>query len=214
MNPHYSITPLLHYSITSDSQLIQSHQKRRSMLSSSRSHKNSISEKPYRVGQLLAAPPSRAAQVFSSFLKNCARCDRTFSVSGSFSSWPNCCSRPAPGWLACPDRHPENRGWNAAVQSDFFAGRQRNRRETGLDEHNVSIARRLRSVRTQEQPSTEQIPINFLDIGHVERFDLMVMHLHGQVRHTRSTGSRARKITFNFGKYPTIRRMILLVSVE
>src|SRR6188472_3950797 len=49
------------------------------------SHKNNSSKKPYRAGQSLAAPPSRDAQVFSSFLKNCARCDRTLSVSGSFS---------------------------------------------------------------------------------------------------------------------------------
>ena len=55
------------------------------MLSSSRSQKNSSSEKPYRAGQSLAAPPSRAAQVFSSFLKNCAKCDRTLSVRRSFS---------------------------------------------------------------------------------------------------------------------------------
>src|SRR6476619_5821343 len=48
-------------------------------------HKNNSSKKPYRAGQSLAAPPSRAAQVFSSFLKNCARCERTLSVSGSFS---------------------------------------------------------------------------------------------------------------------------------
>src|SRR5262249_1509102 len=66
-------------------QLIQSHQKRRSMLSSSRSQKNKSNEKPYRAGQSLAGPPRRAAQLFSSFLKNRARCDRTFSVSKSFS---------------------------------------------------------------------------------------------------------------------------------
>ena len=33
-------------------------------------YESSSSQKPYRVGQSLAAPPSRAAQVFSSFLKN------------------------------------------------------------------------------------------------------------------------------------------------
>mgnify|MGYP003694680289 CR=1 FL=1 len=37
-------------------------------------------------------------------------------------------------------------------------------------------------IRTQEQPSPEQIPIDFVDIGYVERFDLVVMHFHGQVR--------------------------------
>ena len=37
-------------------------------------------------------------------------------------------------------------------------------------------------VRTQEQPSPEQIPINFVDVGYVERFDLMVAHFHGQMR--------------------------------
>src|SRR6478735_8461936 len=37
-------------------------------------------------------------------------------------------------------------------------------------------------IRTQEQPSPEQIPINFVDIAYVERFDLVVMHFHGQVR--------------------------------
>src|SRR6476469_3863244 len=56
------------------------------MLSSNRSQTKSSSEQPYRPGQSLAAPPSRAAQVFSSFLKNCARCERTLSVSGSFST--------------------------------------------------------------------------------------------------------------------------------
>ena len=55
------------------------------MLSSSKSQNNSSNERPYRAGQCLAAPPSRAAQVFSSFLKNSARCDRTSSVSGSLS---------------------------------------------------------------------------------------------------------------------------------
>jgi hypothetical protein len=48
---------------------IQSHQKRRSMRSSSRPHKKTSYEKPYRAGQFFAGPPSRAAQVFSSFLK-------------------------------------------------------------------------------------------------------------------------------------------------
>src|SRR6476661_2073730 len=37
-------------------------------------------------------------------------------------------------------------------------------------------------IRTQEQSSPEQIPINFVDVGYVERFYLMVMHFHGQVR--------------------------------
>src|SRR3954471_19631348 len=37
-------------------------------------------------------------------------------------------------------------------------------------------------IRTQEQPSPEQIPINFVDVGYVERFYLMVMHFQGQVR--------------------------------
>src|SRR5205814_9122935 len=51
-------------------QQIQSHQKNRSMLSSSKSQEYSISEKPYRVGQLFARPPSSAAQAFSSCSKN------------------------------------------------------------------------------------------------------------------------------------------------
>src|SRR5436190_20488725 len=37
-------------------------------------------------------------------------------------------------------------------------------------------------VRTQEQPSPKQIPIDFVDIGYVERFDLVVMDFHGQMR--------------------------------
>ena len=37
-------------------------------------------------------------------------------------------------------------------------------------------------IRTQEEPSPEQIPINFVDIPYVKRFDLVVMHFHGQVR--------------------------------
>jgi len=37
-------------------------------------------------------------------------------------------------------------------------------------------------VRSQEHPSPEHIPIDFVDIGYVERFDLVVMHFHGQVR--------------------------------
>src|SRR4030095_57323 len=37
-------------------------------------------------------------------------------------------------------------------------------------------------VRTQEHPPPHQLPINFVDVGHVERFDLMVVHFHGQVR--------------------------------
>src|SRR5438034_7393563 len=37
-------------------------------------------------------------------------------------------------------------------------------------------------VRAQEHPAPEQIPIDFVDIGYVERFDLVVMHFHGQVR--------------------------------
>src|SRR5215471_18471307 len=37
-------------------------------------------------------------------------------------------------------------------------------------------------IRTQEHSSPEQIPINFADISHVEWFDLVIMHFHGQVR--------------------------------
>src|SRR5436309_11707753 len=37
-------------------------------------------------------------------------------------------------------------------------------------------------VRAQQHSSAEQMPIDFLDIGRVERFDLLVMHFHGQVR--------------------------------
>src|SRR5262245_64484202 len=36
--------------------------------------------------------------------------------------------------------------------------------------------------RTQEQPAPEQIPVDFIDVSHIERFDLVVMHFHGQVR--------------------------------
>src|SRR4029453_14590453 len=66
-------------------QEIQSHQKRRSILSSSRSQKKSSSEKPYRAGQLFARPPSSAAQALSSCSKNLAIRARTFAVSRSFS---------------------------------------------------------------------------------------------------------------------------------
>src|SRR6266567_7130255 len=66
-------------------QQIQSHQKRRSMLSSSRSQKNNAKEKPYRAGQLLARPPSSAAQALSSCSKNRATRSRTFVVNGSLS---------------------------------------------------------------------------------------------------------------------------------
>src|SRR6266550_1206928 len=66
-------------------QQIQSHQKRRSMLSSSRSQKNSSIEKPYRVGQLFARPPSSEAHALSSCSKNRAIRSRTFAVSRSFS---------------------------------------------------------------------------------------------------------------------------------
>src|SRR6266550_3641847 len=64
-------------------QQIQSHQKRRSILSSSRSQKNSSIEKPYRVGQLFARPPSSDAQALSSCSKNRATRSRTFVVNGS-----------------------------------------------------------------------------------------------------------------------------------
>src|SRR5262245_66487083 len=37
-------------------------------------------------------------------------------------------------------------------------------------------------IRTQEQPSPEQMPIDFVDIRYVERFDLVILHFHGQVR--------------------------------
>src|SRR5690242_2742056 len=66
-------------------QQIQSHQKKRSMLSSSRSQKNNKNEKPYRAGQLFARPPSSEAQAFSSCSKNCATRSRTFLVSRSLS---------------------------------------------------------------------------------------------------------------------------------
>src|SRR6266480_3527496 len=46
-------------------QQIQSHQKRRSMLSSSRSQKNNAKEKPYRAGQLLARPATLFSLGFS-----------------------------------------------------------------------------------------------------------------------------------------------------
>jgi hypothetical protein len=50
-------------------QAIQLHDRSRSKLSTNSAKKQS-NEKPYRAGQCLAGPPSRAAQVFSSFLKN------------------------------------------------------------------------------------------------------------------------------------------------
>src|SRR5437867_8388671 len=37
-------------------------------------------------------------------------------------------------------------------------------------------------VRAQEHPSTEQIPIDLVDIGHLKRLNLAVMHFHRQVR--------------------------------
>ena len=37
-------------------------------------------------------------------------------------------------------------------------------------------------IRAQEKPSANQIPIDFVDIGHIERFDLVVTHFHRQVR--------------------------------
>ena len=37
-------------------------------------------------------------------------------------------------------------------------------------------------VRAQQHPSTEQIPIDLVDIGRVERLNLAVTHFHGQVR--------------------------------
>jgi len=37
-------------------------------------------------------------------------------------------------------------------------------------------------VRAQTHPSAEQIPMNFVDTGHVKRLNLPVMHFHGQVR--------------------------------
>src|SRR6266566_221209 len=49
-------------------QATQSHQRRRSKLSTSSAKKQS-SEKPYRAGHSLAGPPSSAAQALSSFLK-------------------------------------------------------------------------------------------------------------------------------------------------
>src|SRR6478609_9343503 len=40
----------------------------------------------------------------------------------------------------------------------------------------------LAGVRSQEHPSPEHIPIDFVDIGYVELFYRVVMHFHGQVR--------------------------------
>jgi hypothetical protein len=37
-------------------------------------------------------------------------------------------------------------------------------------------------VREQAHPSAEQIPIDLVDIGHVKRLNLAVMHFHRQVR--------------------------------
>src|SRR5207248_1086488 len=37
-------------------------------------------------------------------------------------------------------------------------------------------------VGAQEQPAPKQIPIDFVDVGYVERFDLVVMDFHGQMR--------------------------------
>src|SRR2546430_16093871 len=66
-------------------QQIQSHQKKRSMLSSNKSQKYSSSEKPYRTGQVFARPPSSTAHALSSCSKNRATRSRTFAVSRSFS---------------------------------------------------------------------------------------------------------------------------------
>src|SRR5438045_8629201 len=37
-------------------------------------------------------------------------------------------------------------------------------------------------VRTQEHPSAQQIPINFVDVGRVKRLNLTVIDFHGQMR--------------------------------
>src|SRR5438094_3706521 len=37
-------------------------------------------------------------------------------------------------------------------------------------------------IRTQEHPSAQQIPIDFVDVGYVKRLNLTVIHFHGQVR--------------------------------
>src|SRR5262249_16186336 len=66
-------------------QQIQSHQNRRSMLSSNRSQKDSNNEKPYRAGQLFARPPSSKAQALSSCSKNLGIRSRTFAESRSLS---------------------------------------------------------------------------------------------------------------------------------
>src|ERR1051325_223778 len=36
-------------------------------------------------------------------------------------------------------------------------------------------------VRAQQESATEQVTIDFVDIGYVERFDLVIMQFHGQV---------------------------------
>src|SRR5882724_5024047 len=88
-------------------QQIQSHEKKRSILSSSKSQKYSSSEKPYRVGQLFARPPSSTAQAFSSCSKNRAIRPRTFAVSQSFSrpaSLLSCGFNPPLGLSGSPPR--------------------------------------------------------------------------------------------------------------
>src|SRR5215510_3543990 len=88
-------------------QQIQSHQKSRSMLSSSRSQKKSSIEKPYRVGQLFARPPSSKAHALSSCSKNRAIRSRTFSVSRSLSrpaSLFSCGFSPPLGLAGSPPR--------------------------------------------------------------------------------------------------------------
>ena len=40
----------------------------------------------------------------------------------------------------------------------------------------------LARIRAQTHPSAEQIPMDFVDIGHVKRLNLPVMYFHGQVR--------------------------------
>src|SRR5438874_7795644 len=90
-------------------QQIQSHQKKRSILSSSRSQKNSSSEKPYRVGQLFARPPSSDAHALSSCSKNRAIRSRTFAVSCSFSRPASLLSwgfNPPLGLSGSPPRKP------------------------------------------------------------------------------------------------------------
>src|SRR6266513_1452357 len=51
-----------------------------------------------------------------------------------------------------------------------------------IDQVNRNLLRRGMLLRSYQHPSTEQIPIDLVDIARVERLNLAVTHFHGQVR--------------------------------